>query len=145
MEELKLKYETTKKALDTLKEAIKSLDILQKNKALTKELEINLVQLCKDSIIQRFEYSFELIWKYLKHYLEKEIGVKLEQSGPRPIYRHALKARLITAEESEKALKMIDDRNLTTHTYKEATANKVVELAKEYYSLLELILSKTKV
>ena len=145
MEELKLKYKTTKQALNSLKEAIDSLEILKKNIILTKKLEIDLVQLCKDSIIQRFEYSFELIWKYLKQYLEKEIGIILDKSGPKPVYKHALQARLITAEEAEKSLKMTSDRNLTSHTYKQVVANKVVELAKEYYTLLESILNKTKV
>ena len=68
-------------------------------------------------MIQRFEYSTEAFWKYLKSYLSSEHN--LSANSPREVIRTGLKAKLYSEEISKELLQMLDDRNLTSHTYVE--------------------------
>ncbi len=78
-----------------------------------------------DGSIQRFEFSFELAWKLLKKVLMDLEGI--EALSPKKTLQFAFKLGWI---ESESAwLLMLNDRNLTSHTYRE-------ECAQEIYSHL---------
>jgi len=69
----------------------------------------------RDAAIQRFEFTFELVWKTLQLYLEHE---GLESSGPRAVLKRAFVIRLISdQDEADVWLQMLDDRNLTSHAY----------------------------
>ena len=74
----------------------------------------------RDSAIQRFEFTFELFWKSLKAYAE-ESGV--EAFSPRDSLRAAFQSGVI--QESPEWFCMLEDRNLTSHTYNEATADTI--------------------
>jgi nucleotidyltransferase substrate binding protein (TIGR01987 family) len=74
----------------------------------------------RDSAIQRFEFTFELFWKSLKAYAE-ESG--LEAFSPRDSMRTAFQLGVI--QESPEWFRMLEDRNLTSHTYNEATAEAI--------------------
>jgi nucleotidyltransferase substrate binding protein (TIGR01987 family) len=74
----------------------------------------------RDSAIQRFEFTFELFWKSLKAYAE-ESG--LEAYSPRDSLRTAFRPGLI--EEHSGWFQMLEDRNLTSHTYNEVTAEMI--------------------
>jgi nucleotidyltransferase substrate binding protein (TIGR01987 family) len=74
----------------------------------------------RDAAIQRFEFTFELVWKTLQLYLEHE---GLESSGPRAVLKRAFVMRLIPdQDEADVWLRMLDDRNLTSHAYDETLA-----------------------
>ncbi len=145
MELLKVKYHTAKQAVKTLecaihdhKEALKTphnYHIMD---------QATLVKYLRDATIQRFEYSFDVTWKYVKLYLEQEVGIKLEFVGPSNIFRQCLKARLLSETDTEKALSMVEHRNLTSHTYHEPTAERVISSIPGYCILLKHILEKTK-
>src|SRR2546423_11806093 len=71
--------------------------------------------LIRDAVIQRFEFTFEVVWKALKLFLERQ---GYEAGGPRPTLKKAFAEGLIgTPEEADVWLQMLDDRNLTTHAY----------------------------
>lgn len=91
--------------------------------------------LIRDAVIQRFEFSFELVWKTLKLYLERQ-GV--ESGGPRPTLKKAFAEGLIpTPEEADVWLQMIEDRNLTSHAYDEALAGSIYRnVVRDYAPLL---------
>ena len=74
----------------------------------------NLNQLEKEGLVQRFEFTFELTWKTLKDYLE-ESGVPLTISTPREIIKEAFAANIIA--DGALWMKMLDHRNLLSHTY----------------------------
>jgi nucleotidyltransferase substrate binding protein (TIGR01987 family) len=74
----------------------------------------------RDSAIQRFEFTFELFWKSLKGYAE-ESGV--EAYSPRDSLRTAFQLGVI--QESSDWFQMLQDRNLTSHTYNEVTAETI--------------------
>jgi nucleotidyltransferase substrate binding protein (TIGR01987 family) len=74
----------------------------------------NLNQLEKEGLAQRFEFTFELAWKTLKDYLE-DSGVSLEISTPREVIKEAFSANIIA--NGTMWIKMLDHRNLLSHTY----------------------------
>ena len=49
------------------------------------------LDIVRDAAIQRFEFTFELVWKTLQLYLEHE---GLESSGPRAVLKRAFVMRL---------------------------------------------------
>ena len=68
----------------------------------------------RDSVIQRFEFSWELAWKMLKLRLAF-LGV--EALNPRDVIRHSLQAGLIYDGNAWTAAQ--HHRNMTSHTYDE--------------------------
>lgn len=69
----------------------------------------------RDSVIQRFEFSWELAWKLLKIRLS-QLGI--EALNPREVFRQALAAGLI--DDGNAWSEAQRQRNLTSHTYDEA-------------------------
>ncbi len=98
----------------------------------------------RDSLIQRFEYCVDTLWKYLKDYLETVVGTDLEIKGPRPVIRATGNARLMSEEDVELAMLMIDSRNRTSHIYKEEIAQEIAHKIHEYYKLMRKIVDKVK-
>ena len=89
----------------------------------------------RDAIIQRFEFTFEVVWKTLKLYLERQGH---ECGGPRPTLKKAFAENLIpNPEEADVWLQMLEDRNLTSHAYDEALANRIYgHIVRDYAPLL---------
>ncbi len=94
----------------------------------------------RDAAIQRFEYTFEAFWKALQVYLREVEG--LEGAGPKGVIRLAREAGLLGEEEARLALGMVDDRNLTVHTYNEALARVIFSRLPDYARLMEKILGR---
>lgn len=74
----------------------------------------------RDSAIQRFEFCYELTWKSLKHYCDASGTVVF---SPRDAFRTAFRLGLIGDEAGW--LRMVEDRNRTTHTYNERLAEEI--------------------
>ncbi len=91
--------------------------------------------LIRDATIQRFEFTFEVLWKTLKLYLERQGH---ECGGPRPTLKKAFAENLIrTPEEADIWLRMLEDRNLTSHAYDEGLATRIYgNIVGEYAPLL---------
>lgn len=68
--------------------------------------------LTRDAAIQRFEFSFELSWKAIQKALRAQ---GLDAASPKSCLREAFRLGWIGAEEPW--LAMLEDRNLTSHTY----------------------------
>ena len=88
-----------------------------------------LSKLEAQSLIQGFEYTHELGWNTLKDFLEEHGTLNLY--GSRDTTRAAFRAGLI--ENAEIWMAMIQNRNLTTHTYNESTATQIVKAILEVY------------
>ena len=81
--------------------------------------------LVRDAVIQRFEFTFELVWKSLKLYLERQ---GLECGGPRSTLKKAFGEGLINSpDEADVWLRALEDRNLTSHAYDEALAIRIYQ------------------
>ncbi len=126
MERLNLKFNDLQKALNSFIEIFKEPYSI----------------IVRDATIQRFEYTFEAFWKYLKEYLKIKKGKIV--TFPKDCFRETLKLGFYSEEETEKLLKMTDSRNETTHTYKEEVANKIYSDINEYALLMNKIVNKLK-
>ena len=91
--------------------------------------------LIRDAVIQRFEFTFELVWKSLKLYLERQ---GLDCGGPRSTLKKAFTEGLINSpDEADVWLRVLEDRNLTSHAYDEALASRIYQhVVQEYVALL---------
>jgi len=85
-------------------------------------------ELGKDGVIQRFEFTFELLWKALKLYLEHQ-GIIVKT--PRDSFVEAFRVDLIGDEKI--FLDMLEDRNNTSHIYDEETSEKIFNRIKNNY------------
>jgi len=93
----------------------------------------------RDSLIQRFEFCVDLLWKYAKKYLENTEQVTLEVKTPRSTIRALCTARLISESQAEQALEMIRHRNMTSHIYREEIAEIIAQQIPAHYDLMSHI------
>ncbi len=113
----KQRFSNYKKALSQLESAV----VLMRDRGLS-DLE-------KQGLIQAFEVTYELAWNTLKDYLRWQgIG---EITGSRDTIREAFARELI--DDGEVWMKMLADRNRTTHTYNEATTRGIIENVQQSY------------
>jgi nucleotidyltransferase substrate binding protein (TIGR01987 family) len=110
-------------ALNTLKEA----------------LHVDYSVLVRDASIQRFEYTVEAVWKCLQVYLREKDGI--ECYSPKSCFREAGAAGLLKEEDVVTALNMVDDRNLTAHTYHQELAEKIFRKLSSYSGIMEELLA----
>lgn len=101
--------------------------------------EKNVNQYVKDATIQRFEYTYETAWKLIKAVLSLK-GINLIY--PRDLFREAFTAGWIKNPELWED--MIEDRNLTSHTYQSRQAEEIYRricglYAKEFRHLQQSI------
>lgn len=89
----------------------------------------------RDAMIQRFEFTFDLGWKTLKTLLEDTYSV----DAPTPLQAFQEAIRIGILDESHTWLAMRDMRNLTSHSYSETTAIRLVEQAKDFHALFALL------
>jgi nucleotidyltransferase substrate binding protein (TIGR01987 family) len=98
-----------------------------------------LSDLEEQGLIQSFEFTHELAWNVLKDYLEEKGITGL--IGSKDATRAAFKNGLI--EDGEDWMKMIEDRNKTSHTYDPKVAQAVVEnILERFYPAFEKMAKK---
>ena len=97
-------------------------------------LRVDLTEVERDALIQRFEFSFEIVWKVAKDYLSVEEGI--DAASPKKVIRSCREVGLLDEAETRLALVMADDRNLTAHTYDEEFSQQMVTKIVEYDLLL---------
>lgn len=120
MERVKERLEIAQKALKTMEEIVG-------------DKQPTAIQ--RDAAIQRFEYSFEAIWKTAKIYLRTFEGI--ESGSPKGTVRACFQVGIFDSDTSKSVLKMIDDRNLTVHTYNESLALAIYSRLESYAKLMK--------
>jgi len=94
--------------------------------------ERSLSQLEKQGVIQAFEFTHELAWNVFKDYLEDQGEQNIR--GSKDATRSAFKVSLIS--DGELWMAMIQSRNISSHTYDEATAELLfVAIMEDYFPL----------
>jgi nucleotidyltransferase substrate binding protein (TIGR01987 family) len=125
------------KALDKLKRAVDYVNFNVDEEDSSEEeenLEYILNDLLKQGLIQSFEYTHELAWNVLKDYFKDQGNPNI--TGSKDATREAVQLGLIS--NGQAWMDMIKSRNLTSHTYNEATANKIyLSIIKDYYPEFE--------
>ena len=93
-----------------------------------------------DAVIKRFEFSFELCWKTLKKKCEAEGIYAL--ASPKAILKQAYALNWI--DQEDKWLKMLEDRNLSTHTYHQELATEIYKRIKDYIPLFKRVIETSQ-
>ncbi len=137
MEKLTLDLEQLNKALKTLHD---SFAILQEAQAMGHQ---GFIDAAKDSIIQRFEYSYEQFWKFLKKYLELVHHLDDLHSSRRVFYA-SVKVEVCAPDEGDIFLDMADDRNETSHTYSVEASRIILSDIPRYYSAMIIVVQRFK-
>lgn len=112
---------------DVLEYSLKKL--IDAHKRLEEGIEQARDELDKDGVIQRFEFTFELLWKALKIYLEHQ-GIIVKT--PRDSFVEAFRIDLFDDEKI--FLDMMEDRNSTSHIYDKEISKKIFNRIKKNYS-----------
>lgn len=86
-----------------------------------------------DATIQRFEFTYELLWKTLKIFLEDIHGIRAV--SPRLVFKEAYALSVI--EQEDIFLEMMQSRNLLSHTYNEEQAAEIYRKCPLYLSAIK--------
>lgn len=90
----------------------------------------SLNQLEKEGVIQRFEFSFELAWKKLKDFMEKD-GFVFSTITPRQVIKDAFAAKIL--KDGQVWIDMLDHRNLLSRTYNLVRFEEAVKAVHDRY------------
>jgi nucleotidyltransferase substrate binding protein (TIGR01987 family) len=111
-------------------QALDRLDLYAAQKTLT-ELE-------EPGFIQTFEFVCELAWKTIKDFYEDQgidaVSETLSIQGSKDAVRLAVQRGLI--RNGKTWFRLLEDRNLTSHTYHEELAKQVAERIRNEYAAL---------
>lgn len=97
-------------------------------------------KIVRDAAIQRFEYTHETVWKAAQVFLAEREGER--QNTPKGTLRACFRAGLLDEGEGRLAAEMVDDRNRTSHTYKESVAQHIFERLPGYVALMRALLER---
>lgn len=122
---MKLDLSSLQKAVESLQKTIK----VSEDKTFTAGLDEDAKDAVRAGVIQNFEFTYELCWKFMRRWLKENAEVE-EAEYPRTrkeLFRLAARFGLI--KEPLPWFTYGDARNLTSHTYDEDKAESVYETA----------------
>ncbi len=94
----------------------------------------------RDSTIQRFEFTVEIFWKFIKSFMQHQEGITCR--SPKSCIRELFSLGFLEENQTRTLLEMIDSRNLASHTYHEEVAEEIFSRLKPYIDTLELVAEK---
>jgi len=136
MEKVMQRYQMALQTLSTLKEVLEAIE-----QGVPEEYYLNM----RDSAIQRFEYSIDTLWKFLKIYLQESLNMQVESASPRSVIRNALDANIVYQNEFEQLMRCITSRNETSHAYNEELAQNLMDELPSFYETMHTILIRIKI
>jgi nucleotidyltransferase substrate binding protein (TIGR01987 family) len=119
-----LDLSSLRKALDSLQRALRVASAQIKGEVGTDSEEV-----IRAGVIQNFEFTYELCWKFMKRWLERNVGgPEIDGATRKELFRMAAESRLI--KDVEPWFKYHAARNETSHTYDSAKAGEIFAAAK---------------
>lgn len=131
---------------------MENIDLTPFEKALASLFEVIKIYNCdktdlitRDSMIQRFEYTYSISLKMIKRYLSNGAFVFENIDGMtfNEMIRHANKMGILRSN-LEKWDNFRQKRNLTSHTYDEKIAQDVVSIIEDFALEAKFLLDKLK-
>ena len=117
--------------LTSLYKSINSLDRainVYEKESISNDKNSDLMQTLSAGVIQNFEFTYELCWKFMKRWLDENIGSTVADGVTRrELFRLSAENKLIN--DVDKWMEFHRSRNLTSHTYDEKTADEVLAYA----------------
>lgn len=134
-----LELENLEKAVTALEKVLaKSNDVEFMNSL--DEIARNAI---KSGVIQHFEFTYELCWKYMKRWIEMNVSTTAADGVTRrELFRQAAEQGLIV--DVEQWMRHHDARNRMSHTYDPATAELVYEASYGFTRDAALLLTALK-
>ena len=93
----------------------------------------------RDAAIQRFEFTYELVWKTIRRILIKR---GIEANSPKTVFRQAAKDSIIT--NLDKWFEFVNFVNNTVHVYNEEIADKIYNALPEFRAMTNEFIEKLK-
>ena len=119
MDRMHEKYEQFEAAVSRLREALE-------------DYRSTPLSSVRDGVIQRFEFCAELAWKTMREYLLDQGYTEI--NSPKAVIRQAFAYGMI--EDAEGWVRLMNDRNLTSHVYDERTAEEIFRRIETVYLAL---------
>ncbi len=121
-----------KKALDSLKDAYSEYNKTQN-------------EYVRDSVIQRFEYTYTLSVKFIQRYIELNIPNQedLNSLTFNQLIRQANKMGILLSNLDEWIIYR-QKRNITSHTYNIEKAKEVISIVGQFIEEIEFLVDKIK-
>lgn len=95
----------------------------------------------RDSVIQRFEYTYELAWKAIRRYLMwSGLGGEVDALSRKDLFRAAGQAGLV--DDVAAWFEFHKMRNLTSHTYNAQVAEAVYASARNFAGAARALLAE---
>lgn len=118
----RLDYSSLQKAISRLGESLKVVEEFGTEK--TTALSRTLIS----GVVQHFEFTYELSWKFIKRWLGENLGKsQVDGVSRRELFRLAAEYQLIDSVEDWMTFHRA--RNETNHTYNENKADEVYQVA----------------
>ena len=124
---MKLDLSSLRKAVESLEKTLRVAD----DEAFMSRLSEDQKEAVRAGVIQNFEFTYELCWKFMRRWLEGNLGsVYVEGVARRQLFRLSAEHRLLS--DVDRWMEYHDARNETAHTYDEGTAEDVFETAHQF-------------
>jgi len=124
---MELDLSSLRKAVESLEKTVRVAD----DDAFMSRLEEDQKQAVKAGVIQNFEFTYELCWKFMKRWLEMNLGsVYVAGVSRRQLFRLSAEHQLLS--DVDRWMEYHDARNETAHTYDESTAEDVFDTAHKF-------------
>ncbi len=134
-----LELGSLEKAVASLKAGLERVH----NQELMAQLDEGSQQLMRAGVIQNFEFTYELCWKFSKRWLENNLGsVYVDGVSRKELFRIAAENLLITDVKAWWAYH--EARNKTSHVYDQAVAAEIFSSAEKFYADAQSLLQAIK-
>lgn len=127
-ERFQLKLKTLSKAISGFEASLK-IDI--------SNFDNDVADVIKNGRIQKFEYSSELVWKTIKEFLSFVHSIDVK--SPKQSVKEFFLLDIISNDEYETLLNMLDDRNKLSHIYKEEFFDEIHNKLDGYLSVMKKV------
>ncbi|MDD2889334.1 MAG: nucleotidyltransferase substrate binding protein [bacterium] len=133
--------------LSSLQKAVSSLEraIKVASSQITGEVDTDYEEVIRAGVIQSFEFTYEVCWKFMKRWLENNFGNDtVDGLSKKELFRVAAESQLI--KDVEVWIGYHEARNKTSHIYDEDKAKDVYDAAVQFINeakdLLEVLKAK---
>lgn len=124
---MKLDLSSLRKAVESLEKTLKVVD----DRVFMARLNDDQKDAVRAGVIQNFEFTYELCWKFMRRWLEVNLGsTYVEGVTRRELFRLSAENRLLA--DVDRWMEYHDARNETAHTYDEDTAQDVFQTASSF-------------
>lgn len=124
---MKLELSSLQKAITSLGKALQ----ITADKMLQQQINDDEIELIKAGVIQNFEFTYELCWKFMKRWIETNISTEIVDGVTRrELFRLSAENRLII--DVDEWMGFHRARNISSHSYEREIAEEVYQIAKGF-------------